>query len=52
MARTSNANSVTPNCRVYSRPANSKIIKTIIRNGREWQLHATKGWRSYRLVKG
>lgn len=26
------------------------IIKTIVRNGREYQLHATKGWRSYRVA--
>lgn len=26
-----------------------RILKTIKRGGREWQLHATKGWRSYRL---
>jgi hypothetical protein len=30
----------------------ASIIKTIIRDGREWQLHATKGWRNYRLVAG
>lgn len=28
-----------------------RIIKTFVRNGREYQLHATKGWRSYRLAK-
>ncbi|MFG6500181.1 hypothetical protein [Sulfitobacter sp. 1A15106] len=26
-----------------------RIIKTIRRNGRLMELHATKGWRSYRL---
>lgn len=26
----------------------SKIIKTFVRDGRCWELHATKGWRSYR----
>jgi hypothetical protein len=25
------------------------ILKTINRNGREWQLHATKGWRNYSI---
>lgn len=25
-----------------------KIIRVIIRDGREYRLHATKGWRSYR----
>jgi len=29
-------------------PYGSKIIRTFIRDGREFQLHATKGWRSYR----
>lgn len=28
-----------------------RIIRTFIKNGREYQLHATKGWRSYRVVK-
>lgn len=28
----------------------SRIIKTIIRDGREYQLHATKGWRNYRVA--
>ena len=28
-----------------------KIIRTIIKDGREWQLHATKGWRSYHLSR-
>ena len=27
-----------------------KIIRTITKNGREYQLHATKGWRSYKAV--
>lgn len=26
----------------------SKIIKSFVRDGRRWELHATKGWRSYR----
>jgi hypothetical protein len=25
-----------------------RIIKTVVKNGREYQLHATKGWRSRR----
>ncbi len=29
-----------------------RIIKTIIRDDREYQLHATKGWRSYRISGG
>lgn len=28
-----------------------RIIRTFIKNGREYQLHATKGWRSYQVVK-
>lgn len=24
------------------------IIAIVVRDGREWHLHATKGWRSYR----
>lgn len=28
-----------------------RIIRVIIKNGREYKLHATKGWRSYRLSK-
>ena len=50
MVRTSNANSVAPKAVVKNIGA-SKIIKTIIKDGREYQLHATKGWRSYRLAK-
>jgi hypothetical protein len=30
------------------RPYGNRIIKTVIRGDREWQLHATKGWRVYR----
>lgn len=26
----------------------SKIIKSFVRDGRRWELHATKGWRNYR----
>jgi hypothetical protein len=26
-----------------------RIIKTVVRGGREYQLHATKGWRSRRI---
>ena len=26
-----------------------RIIKTVLRGGREYQYHATKGWRSYRI---
>jgi hypothetical protein len=37
--------------RDLSSPRNpSKILYTIIRDGREWQYHATKGWRNYRLT--
>lgn len=28
-----------------------RIIKTFVKNGREYQYHATKGWRSYRIAK-
>lgn len=28
-----------------------RIIKVLVKNGREYQLHATKGWRSYGLAK-
>lgn len=34
---------------VRKRTHAGRIIKTEIRkDGREWQLHSTKGWRSYR----
>lgn len=28
-----------------------RITKTIIKDGREYQYHATKGWRVYRFAK-
>lgn len=31
-----------------ARHPKSRIIRVIFRGGRELQLHATKGWRSYR----
>ncbi len=30
------------------RPYGTHILKTFVRGDREWQLHATKGWRVYR----
>ena len=50
--RTSNANSVAPNATWKPGAYGKRIIKTEIRDGREWQLHSTKGWRNYRLVSG
>ena len=54
MVRTTNANSLPPKSSFSWRPGayGTKIIRVIIRDGREWQLHATKGWRNYRLVPG
>lgn len=34
-----------------SKPYGHRILRVFIRNGRELQFHATKGWRSYRVVK-
>jgi len=34
------------------RPWGYKIIKSFCRNGREYKLHATKGWRSLSIKKG
>lgn len=34
--------------RVKASGHGSKIIRVIVENGREYQLHATKGWRSRR----
>ena len=28
---------------------NRHIIRSFIKDGRRWELHATKGWGSYRL---
>jgi hypothetical protein len=28
------------------------ILRTFVKNGREYQYHATKGWRSYRAAGG
>tara|TARA_R110002167_G_scaffold356953_1_gene572270 strand:- start:254 stop:421 length:168 start_codon:yes stop_codon:yes gene_type:complete len=28
------------------------ILRTFVKNGREYQYHATKGWRSYRAAEG
>lgn len=38
--------------RMKSGAYGAHIIRTVIRGGREWQLHATKGWRNYRLAGG
>lgn len=37
--------------RIQSGEYGKRIIKTVFRNGREFQLHATKGWRSYRATQ-
>jgi len=37
-----------PNRRNRKRREKSRILFTIIRGNREWQYHATKGWRNYR----
>lgn len=39
---------------VQSKPAprNLHILHTVERGGREFQYHATKGWRSYRIPVG
>jgi hypothetical protein len=29
-----------------------RIIKKFTKNGRDYEYHATKGWRSYRSVEG
>ena len=33
---------------ISKKVAFGRIIKTFVRDGREYQLHATKGWRSFR----
>lgn len=36
--------------KIGKRRAFGRIIQVFVREGREYQLHATKGWRSYRAA--
>ena len=32
-----------------ARSGNTRITRSFRKNGRDWEYHATKGWRSYRV---